>query len=148
MKKDDLTGLVMVLIAIGLMAGFFIFAKNVPQLTYGPVEVAGSSLSVSSVPSDMEVDVETTVIKPGFITIHESIGGAPGPMVGTSSVIATGSNQSIKVSLSKPMTPLMPYIALMHVDNGDGEFVGLDDAPVMSDGKSVRADFTSPVEKK
>lgn len=148
MKKDDVIGGVMLLVVILVAGAFFFFAKQAPELAYGPVEVAGTSLAFDSVVSDMTVTFSPTVVQVGYITVHESIGGAPGPIVGTSQLLSPGSATSVTVDLVKPMTPSMPYVALMHVDNGDGTFVVKDDMPVTSGGASVRADFTSPGLKK
>lgn len=147
MKKDDVIGGVTLLIVILAVGAFFLFAKQAPELAYGPVEVAGTSLVFDSAVSDTAVTFTPTVVQAGYITVHESIGGAPGPIVGTSQLLLSGS-MAATVDLVKPMTPSMPYVALMHVDNGDGAFVVKDDMPVTNGGTSVRADFTSPGLKK
>lgn len=147
MKKDDVIGGVMLLIVILAVGAFFLFAKQAPELAYGPVEIAGTSLAFDSVVSDTAVTFVPTAIQAGYITVHESLGGAPGPIVGTSKLLAPGS-MAVTVDLVKPMTPSMPYVALMHVDDGDGMFTVKDDMPVTNGGASVRADFTSPGLKK
>ena len=148
MKKDDVMGGVMLLIVILAVGAFFMFAKQAPELSYAPVEVAGTTLVFDSVVSDTAVTFTPTLVRAGYITVHESIGGAPGPIVGTSQLLSAGSAASVTVDLSKPLTPSMPYVALTHVDNGDGTFVVKDDMPVTNGGVSVRADFTSPAIKK
>lgn len=141
-------GGVMLLIVILAVGAFFVFAKQAPELSYAPVEVAGTTLVFDSVVSDTAVTFTPTLVRAGYITVHESIGGAPGPIVGTSQLLSAGSAASVTVDLIKPLTPSMPYVALMHVDNGDGTFVVKDDMPVTNGGASVRADFTSPAIKK
>lgn len=147
MKKDDIFGgviLVAVIAAIGL---FFYFAQTVPQLNYGPVELAGSALNATP-NSTTEVTISGVLVKPGFVTIHQAMGMAPGEIVGTSGVLASGTLSDTVVHLSRPMEYAGPYVALLHVDNGDGVFMVKDDMPVTSSGASVRADFNSPPETK
>lgn len=147
MKKDDIIGGVMLLIVILAVGAFFLFAKQAPELAYGPVEIAGSTI-VASASGDGEVEVTATLIEPGFVTIHQSLGGAPGPIIGSSGYIEAGSDVPMTLILSELMEPGTTYIALLHVDNGDGTFVVKDDMPVTSGGVSVRADFTSLALKK
>lgn len=144
MKKADIQGGIMLLVTILLIGGFFLFAKTVPQLTYGPVEITGSTLAATP-NSDLEVTVSGTFLKPSFVTIHQAMGTAPGDIVGTSNLIPAGTTDSIVVHLTKPMVYAGPYVALLHADNGDGAFVVKDDLPVTSDSKTVRADFNAPV---
>ncbi len=146
MKKDDIVGGVLLLIAILGIGTFFFFAKPAPELSYGPIEVAGSSIAATAV-GDAEVDIIAAVQRSGFVSIHESVGGAPGPIIGYSGLISVGSNVSVTILTSQLMTPGLPYVALLHVDNGDGTFIIKDDMPVTSNGVSVRADFNAPAVK-
>jgi hypothetical protein len=144
MKRDDVIGGAMLLVMILAIGAFFLFAKQAPELAYGPVEATGTSVQFDSSISDEAVKFTVTTVRTGYITVHESIGGAPGPIIGVSSLLPVASTALVTIDLTKPMTPSMPYIALMHVDNGDGTFVIADDMPVTNNGASVRADFTSP----
>ena len=83
MKKDDIFGGVILLIVILGIGMFLYLAKSAPELSYGPVEIAGSAIAATA-PGDGEVDIVVTLIKPGFITIHRTIGSAPGPIIGSS----------------------------------------------------------------
>ncbi len=146
MTKQDIQGGVILLIVILVIGGFFVFAKETPQLDYGPVEIAGSVITGKPT-SNMSVDVSGTFLKDSFITIHQAMGEAPGEIIGTSQLIKAGSTETFSIPLTKPMVYAGPYLALLHVDNGDGVFVIKDDMPVTSGGKTVRADFRAPVEK-
>ena len=143
MKKDDLIGGAMLLGILLIIGAFFVFAPEGKELSYGPVEVAGSAI-LATAPSDGEVDVTAMIVKPGFITVHKSIGGAPGPVIGSSGYLDVGANQQVTMMTTELMDPATPYVALLHVDNGDRRFVAVEDMPVTSNGASVRADFTSP----
>lgn len=143
MKKDDIIGGVFLLVAILGLGAFFLFAKNAPQLSYGPVEIAGSTIAAIAA-GDGEAEVTATLVEPGFVTIHRSIGGAPGPIIGSSGYIEAGTDVTMTLVLSELMETGTTYIALLHVDNGDKRFVTEDDMPVTSSGASVRADFIGP----
>ena len=142
MKKDYFIEGLILLVVVALGA-FFLFSRNAPDLAYGSVEIPGSVL-MATAPSSEAVDITATTMKPGFITIHESIGSAPGPIIGSSGYLDVQENKNFIIFTSQGMNPATPYIALLHVDNGDGRFVITDDMPVTSNGASVRADFTSP----
>lgn len=146
MTKQDIQGGVILLIVILLIGGFFLFAKETPQLAYGPVEITGSVI-VAKPTSNMNVDVSGAFIKDSFITIHQAMGEAPGEIIGISQLIKAGSTETFSIPLTKPMVYAGPYLALLHVDNSDGTFVVKDDMPVTSGGKTVRSDFTAPVVK-
>lgn len=147
MKKDDIFGGVILLIVIAAIGLFLYFAKSAPELSYGPVEVAGSKIAAAA-PGDGEVDITVTLIKPGFITIHKSMGGAPGPIIGSSGLIAVGENTLVTILTSELMEAGLTYVALLHVDNGDEKLVISQDMPVTSNGASVRADFKISTEAK
>lgn len=144
MKKDDIIGGVFLLIAILGMGVFLFFAQQSPQISYGPVEIVGSV--IAAVPtSSLEVTVSGTIVRSGFITIHQAMGTAPGDIVGASSLLPAGTLADTVIHLTKPMVYAGPYVALLHVDNGDGMFVVKDDMPVTNGGATVRADFNAPV---
>lgn len=147
MKKDDIFGGVILFIVIAAIGLFLYFAKPAPELGYGPVELTGSTLQATP-NSTTEVTISGALVKAGFVTIHQAMGAAPGEIVGVSGVIAAGMLADTVVYLTKPMEYAGPYVALLHVDNGDGVFVVKDDMPVTSNGASVRTDFNSPPERK
>ncbi len=140
MKRDDIIGGIVLLGVIVGIGAFFLFAQKAPELAYGPVEIPGSMLAATAV-GDGEVEVIATMIQPGFVTVHQSLGGAPGPIIGTSGYIESGTDVPMTLGLSELMDAGTTYIALLHVDNGDKQFVITDDMPVTNGGASVRADF-------
>ena len=144
MKKDDIFGGVILLIVILGIGMFLYLAKSAPELSYGPVEIAGSAIAATA-PGDGEVDIVVTLIKPVFITIHRTIGSAPGPIIGSSGLISAGENVSVTILVTEQMDAGSPYIALLHVDNDDGKLVIPQDMPVTSNGASVRSDFSYEV---
>ncbi len=143
MKKDDIFGGIILIIVIAAIGVFLYFAKSAPELSYGPVEVVGSAISVTT-PTKYETKILVTIVKPGFVTLHRSVGSAPGPMIGVSDLLNIGENVEVDIKLSDEMTEGEPFVLLLHVDDGDGMFVVTDDMPVKSNGDIVRADFISP----
>lgn len=143
MKKDDVIGGLLLLASIFGLGAFFLFAQSTPQLAYGPREITGSTIAAVA-SENSQLEVLATLIEPGFVTIHRSMGGAPGPMIGVSEYIAVGKDVSVTLTLSERMETGMTYIALLHVDNGDKRFFMDDDMPVTNNGVSVRADVFGP----
>lgn len=141
MQKGDLLGLVFLGGGMVLLAAFFLFANDAPELAYAPIDIPGSAMSVAEGQSSLtSVDVHVTLVKPGFVTLHRAISEAPGPIIGTSALLDAG-EQTITIALEEPMTPGFAYIALLHVDNGDGTFAANDDMPVAVDGSVLRSDM-------
>lgn len=143
MKKDDIIGGAFLLVAILGLGAFFLFAENGSELAYGPVEIQGSIIAATA-SGDGEVEATATLIEPGFVTIHQSIGGAPGPIIGMSGYLDAGTDVAMTIILSELMETGTTYIALLHVDDGDERFAASEDMPVTSGGTSVRADFIGP----
>lgn len=143
MKKDDIFGGVILLIVIAAIGLFLYFAKSAPELNYGPVEIPGSAImGVTTMDGYVQVTVATK--KPGYITLHRSIGGAPGSIVGISGLVSIGDDWIVPITPSEILEKGLTYIALLHVDNGDGIFRVNDDMPVVSNDVSVRSDFVAP----
>lgn len=138
----------MVLVAVvAMVAGFgalIAFAPKSSGLAYAPVEVTGSLMGTVNVESMTSVQLAFTLKKPGFITLHEAVGDAPGPVIFTSPYMDEYST-SARFALTTPLLAGMSYVALLHVDNGDQTFVIAEDLPVMSNGAVVRQDFIAVV---
>ncbi len=144
-KKTDIVVLVVILAAItGL--GVLFFAAPPAKPDYVPVDVPGSTLAITPGASWANMQMFTVnLVKDGFITIHEAIGKAPGPIIATSGFLDHGLHEGTGVRLTTPLDPSKDYIALLHVDNGDQVFSVTDDLPVSVDGQVLRVDFQSDV---
>ncbi len=138
MKKGDAIFLASVVLLVAGLGALFAFAPQTP--VYAPVELTGSTMTATS-SADYRVDAWVQLQQPGFVTVHESFGGAPGAVVAVSMYMDTTSVVT-SIAVDPPLNVGAPYIALLHVDNGDHVFVMEDDLPVMSDGTIVRSDFT------
>ena len=148
MQKGDWIGVVIVgaiLAGIGL---FFAFAPKAPEVAYAPVEVTGSSVAVTT-PSatdssegvaggGTEVRLSAEIKRPGFVTIHQAIGEAPGPVVGQSALLSPGNHADLIIKTTEPMLSQGGYFALLFVDDGDGVSESGVDLPVMSNGQVIK----------
>ncbi len=146
LKKEDVTGLVIVLVMVLLIAAFFIFAPKAPEISYVPVEATGSALSVAEPDAEQlgEITVDAVVKTPGFITFHQAIGQAPGEVVGRSVFLEPGEYKDFIIKLAEPLEPVNQYFALMFKDDGDKVYRAGVDLPVMSEGAVIKVRFTTP----
>ena len=128
-------------LAIALFAFIFWLAPEAPELSYAPIDVGGGSIAVPAQTNTNTVTFSADLKKAGFVTIHESVGPAPGEIIGTSSYLPEGETVDAIIPLSTAMVPGLTYVALLHVDDGDGVYDTLKDMPVKTDGSVVRVDF-------
>jgi hypothetical protein len=146
MKKEDLTGLIILLAMIAIIAAFFLFAPNAPELAYKPVEVTGSSLTVAEPDLEHlgEIHVDAVIKTPGFITFHEAIGQAPGGVVGSSTYLLPGEYKDLVIPLARPLESDNQYFALLFKDNGNKVYDAGVDLPIMSDGAVIKVHIVTP----
>lgn len=70
--------------------------------------------------------------KSGFVVIHEDISGAPGKILGVSSLVPAGEMENLMpITLSRATRDGETIYAMLHVDNGDGKFDATNDQPVL-----------------
>lgn len=143
MKKDYLL-LLGVFAVIVVLGAYVLFAQPASDLEYRPIDVGGGSITVENQPDDLAiVTLDAELAAPGWITIHESLASAPAAIIGTSVYMEAGVYDDFVIQLAEPMNPGFRYITLLHADNGDKEFVVLDDLPVEVNGTVVRPDFVA-----
>lgn len=117
----------------------FFSPKKTPD--FGPVDVGGGSIIVFDQSRTNIVELNVDLAVPGFVSIHEAMGEAPGKVMGVSDYLTTGSYGGINIFLSEEMILGNTYIALLHADDGDGMFDIQKDMPVEVNGEVVRPDF-------
>ncbi len=128
MKQYLEIGLVGIIVI--LLGAFFFLSKEASDLAYYQVPLESGSIVVGELPEDGRgVPLTVAIPKNGFVTIHESLSGAPAEIIGTSALIIAGESETT-IPLTTTMIPGTSYLALLHVDNGDGVFVVNDDLPV------------------
>lgn len=139
MQKGDWFGLAIVITLLVGIGIFFAYAPKAPRDGYVPVEVTGSSVSVVATPEEgRAVQVSAEIKKPGFVTIHEAIGDAPGPIIGHSPLLTVGSHSNLTIETTEPLFPPYEYFVLLFVDDGDSVYEAGIDLPVMSEGQVIK----------
>lgn len=141
MQNGDWIGVLIVVMILAGIGLFLSLAPEVPKVVYGPVEVTGSSITVDQ-SSERSVTVAAELKRAGFVTLHQAIGEAPGPIVGQSPLLAPGSYAELKIDTLEPLSPTGEYFVLLFVDDGDGVYEPGVDLPVMSDGKVIKQKFS------
>lgn len=137
----------LVVLVVGL-GSFFLYAPQTPpsNIANGPVDVGGGAMIIEEQTALNVVHVAATLTAPGFITIHESFGGAPGTIIGTSAYLPAGDYPDIRIEAT--MLPSYQYIGLLHADNGDSVFVVEDDMPVKTNDEVVKVKFVTAEDAK
>lgn len=142
LKSGDWAGLIAVLVVIGGLAAFFVWAPSQDsRAIYTPVNYDGSQVTVlSSTGNEFRADVMQKTS--GFITIHEAIGEAPGPLIGVSDLLAAdGALQTVNIKTTKELEDGVAYFSLMIEDDGDGVFEPGVDRPISSTGEVIKVRF-------
>jgi hypothetical protein len=136
MKKGDIVGFILILGMLGVVA-LFAFAPRTLEVVFAPVEVEGSALVLVEVEkTDVVVDVAMGV--PGFVTLHQLIGDAPGPLAATSELLDEGIHSALVLPVVGGLEAGVDYVFLMAADDGDGVYEPGVDRPVMVDGQVIR----------
>ncbi len=133
----------LITIVIVLSIGAFLFFAPEKSLPYAPVNAGGGSITVQDQTAGDIVQLSSDLAAPGFITIHEAMGEAPGRILGISDYLETGSYGGVNIFLTEPMIPGLTYITLLHADDGDQIFDVDYDMPVVVNGEVVRPSFVA-----
>lgn len=143
MKSENNYGIIALVGTIIILIAAFVFfdrSPDAPQISYAPVEITGSSITVSNQKAESVVTLNAHIVRAGYISIHKSISAAPAEVIGVSDLLQPGDYKNLAITVL-PMLPGNKYITLLTVDDGDLQFVAGKDLPVKSDDKVVRPDF-------
>jgi plastocyanin len=102
-----------------------------PSVTVSDQDASGGTVSIEKVIAD----------QPGWLVIHITRNGAPGPVIGQSPVLE-GSNSDVEVAIDLNQATQQLF-AMLHLDagtEGEYEFPG-DDAPVFVDDVIINVPF-------
>lgn len=124
----------------GLLVTMLFLIGCAQQPPPGP-EPTPSSISVSGQEFKSTVIIDTVFLdKPGFVVIHSvTPDEKPGAVAGNSLLI-TGSAQNTEILVQEGATGSL--IAMLHYDNGDGQYTSLDeDVPVKVNNSIVMQKF-------
>ncbi len=87
--------------------------------------------------NDGSVEVEGYLNEPGYIVLHTDDGGQPGEIVSTSDLLEGEFDTSV------PLNMTGTFWAVLHYDDGDGEFTASADSPVMRLNRTVQQQFAA-----
>lgn len=142
MKLNDIMTVGVVVIGLGVIGAIVFVAPEAPELNYGAVEVAGTVFAEYSETSDGVITVKGEMGAPGYVTVHTSIGGAPGPVIGQSGYLEQGPFMTSMV-VQQSVAAGETYVVLAYKDDGDATLAIGADMPIASNGKVVRADIVA-----
>lgn len=130
--KKDIIAIFSVALLVALLGGFISTRSTDEQTetiiedssiqTYGKQAIGGSIFITKAV---FAVN--------GYVVVHEDKDGAPGAVIGSSAILA-GEQEGIIVVLNRNTTPGEILWAMLHIDDGDGEYSSADEPIVNKDG--------------
>ena len=98
-----------------------------PNVIYLADQKPGPKLTVNLV----------TLAENGYVVIHETIEGEPGAIIGHTLLLDQGEHSNIEAVLERDSLEGEDLIAMLHEDNGDGEFVPQADQPIKDANDNV-----------
>jgi hypothetical protein len=116
-----------------------------PQPTAAAPVTKGDRSSFYIAAADQESDGSTLMVDEvvltganGFVAIHADAGGAPGPVIGHSTLLQAGTSMDVEITLDNPLETSVNVFPMLHVDDGNGtyEFPG-PDGPAQAAGEVV-----------
>lgn len=85
-------------------------------------EVANGLIASGRLAGDPIIIEEVKLSEPGYVVIHEDDGGAPGAIIGVSDFLSAGTKKGVEIQLDRASVVGETLWAMLHGDNGDGEF--------------------------
>jgi hypothetical protein len=105
-------------------------SASVPPQTTPPSSDEPDAILVSNNKVGNEVEVDyVKIAKQGFVVIHEDKDGQPGGVAGVSPLLNAGEQREVFVKKIK-IKDKTSYWAMLHYDDGDGQFDAQKDPPV------------------
>lgn len=146
--KKFLTFIIIIVVGVGVL--FFLPIKTKDSGTVGNSRgliVGRSAIYVAGqIPSKFIWVAIVRLEKPGFVVIHEDVGGVPGKILGSSVLLGVGETSNVDpINISRQTEDDETLFAMLHFDNGDGVFNPADDKPVLDAvaGEPVMMIFTT-----
>lgn len=65
----------------------------------------------------------TTLTRPGYVVVYQVNSNSDVKVVGNSALLAAGTHSDLNIQLQSPVVSNQTIVAVLHVDNGDGEFM-------------------------
>jgi len=147
-EKKSSKGLIIgiiVVVVIGIFVWRYFSSKNAPSEQVGEEQqVAGmDSIFVANQRPGRFVNVgRATLSKKGYVAIHQEEAGAPGAIIGFSSLLNAVESKNFSVTLNRKSVVGESLYAMIHWDNGSGSFNPSEDtAATDKDGNLVMVKF-------
>lgn len=134
MNRNVVIGIIVVIVLILLGVAFMgnndanDALENNENETSGSVDtstliVAENAVNVEAQRPGSTATVSSVMVEDrGFVVVHESVNGAPGKVLGSSSLLVAGQTLNVSLPLTEALKDGQKYIAMVHIDNGDGVF--------------------------
>jgi hypothetical protein len=134
-------------VIIGIVGVFVLFNENQNKTTTNtgsnePQSSTGMMMESNSIAVATQGESNTLIASmvmltdPGFIVVHEDNNGAPGAVIGTSSLINPGMSRET-VTLSRKLVKGEKVYAMLHKDNGDKQYSSLDQPVIGKSGEPI-----------
>lgn len=150
-EKKSSKGLIIgiiVVVVIGIFVWRYFSSKTAPneqvvEEQNGQVVGMKDSIFVANQKPGRFVNVGRAVLsKKGYVTIHQEEGGAPGAIIGFSSLLNPVESKNFSVTLNRKSVVGENFYAMIHWDNSNGTFNPAEDmAAKDKDGNIVMAKF-------
>lgn len=128
----------LIIIAIVIIISSFIVFFFKYRLMPKPTTSSGLVISKNAIyvagqiPGSSVLVAMVRLEKPGFVVIHEDLNGQPGKILGQSNLIEVGEKENLPViELSRATQDGETIYAMLHFDNGDGNFDATKDKPII-----------------
>ena len=131
------TAWIIIVIIVIAVVGYLIFRSD----GIGIPSTALYAVTASSQLAGDDVVIENArLTDAGYIVIHDDSAGTPGAIIGVSDAIV-GEYENLVVSLNRASIEGETLYAMVHIDNGDGEFSAADDEPATEGDELVISSF-------
>jgi hypothetical protein len=127
--------------ALSFETAYVCSGTNVASMLSG-----GNGVQVKTQIAGNAVVIDTVLLDaPGYVVIHKKTGSKPGAILATSQLLSTGAYQIVSIAMPEALKTWETYVAMLHKDNGDGNFNATDDAPIMDEkgDSAIMVDFSA-----
>lgn len=109
-----------------------------PVSNTSEMRVESNSIYVSGQGESSDLTVTmVTITEPGFVVIHADSNGQPGEVLGSSTLLQSGSHNNTPIKLSRKTVNGEIIYAVLHKDNGDGQYTSTDETVKGSNGEAM-----------
>ena len=141
MNNKIWTAIIIILILVGIV--YLLTGLKNNDVQEQPIVAGDNNSLVVGLQNPTSVAVlirEVSLIEPGFVVIHKDNNGTPGEIVAVSDLLHPDRYQNISIVMDFKAGET--YIAMLHGDNGNGQFNAETDLPMKNmDGQTVMTSF-------